>query len=67
MQSNVALSSADAELNATVKGLSEMVGCYNLIKEILLDSPTVSICVDASACKRMLLRHGTGKVKHLSV
>ena len=50
-----------------MKGLSEMVGYYNLIKEIMLDSPTVSICVDASACKGMLLRHGTGKVKHLSV
>ena len=67
MQSNVALSSAEAELNATVKGLGEMVGYYNLIEEIFLDSPTVSICVDASACKGMLLRHGTGKVKHLSV
>ena len=27
----------------------------------------MSICVDASACKGMLLRHGTGKVNLLSV
>ena len=39
MQSNVALSSAEAELNATVKGLSEMIGLYNLIAEILRVSP----------------------------
>ena len=25
------------------------------------------LCTDASACKGMLLRHGAGKVKHLSV
>ena len=27
---------------------------------------TIRIHVDASACKGMLLRHGTGKVKHLT-
>ena len=32
-QSNIALSSAEAELNATVKGLSELIGLHNLIEE----------------------------------
>ena len=66
-QSNVALSSAEAELNACVKGLSELIGIYNLINETLGFSPVLALCTDASACKGMLLRHGTGKVKHLSV
>ena len=66
-QSNVALSSAEAELNATVKGLSELVGLYNLIQETQRVSVNLVLCTDASACKGMLLRHGAGKVKHLSV
>ena len=66
-QSNIALSSAEAELNATVKGLSELIGLYNLIEETQKVSVNLVICTDASACKGMLLRHGTGKVKHLSV
>ena len=66
-QSNVALSSAEAELNATVKGLSEIVGLHNLIEETQKVSVNLVLCTDASACKGMLLRHGTGKVKHLSV
>ena len=67
MQSNVALSSAEAELNATVKGLSELIGVFNLIRETQKVEPNISLYTDASACKGMLLRHGSGKVKHLSV
>ena len=64
---NVALSSAEAELNATVKGLSELIGLNNLISETIHVKPTMTLCTDASSCKRMILRHGTGKVEHLSV
>ena len=66
-QSNVALSSAEAELNATVKGLSELIGLCHLIEETQKVTVNLILCTDASACKGMLLRHGTGKVKHLSV
>ena len=66
-QSNIALSSGEAELNAAVKGLSETIGLYNLISETWGVTPTAGLCVDASACKGMVLRHGSGKVKHLSV
>ena len=66
-QSNIALSSGEAELNAAVKGLSETIGLYNLIAETWRVTPSVALCVDASACKGMVLRHGSGKVKHLSV
>ena len=66
-QSNVALSSAEAELNATVKGLSELIGLYHLIEETQRVTVKLVLRTDASACKGMLLRHGAGKVKHLSV
>ena len=66
-QSNVALSSAEAELNATVKGLSELIALYHLIEETQRVTVRLAIHTDASACKGMLLRHGAGKVKHLSV
>ena len=66
-QSNVALSSAEAELNATVKGLSELIGLCHLIEEAQRVSVKLVLRTDASACKGMLLRHGAGKVKHLSV
>ena len=67
MQANVALSSAEAELNATVKGLSELIGLNNLISDTMHVKPTMTLCTDASACRGMILRHWTGKVKHLSV
>ena len=57
-QSNVALSSAEAELNATVKGLSELIGLYHLIEETQKVPVNFVLCTDASACKGMLLRHG---------
>ena len=66
-QSRVALSSAEAELNATVKGLSELIGLYHLIEETQQVTVNLVLRTDASACKGMLLRHGAGKVKHLSV
>ena len=67
LQSNIALSSGEAELNATVKGLSEVIGLYNLIEETMKVKPQISLFPDASACKGMLLRHGAGRIKHLSV
>ena len=66
-QSNVALSSAEAELNATVKGLSELIGLCHLIEETQKMTVKLVLLTDASACKGMLLRHGAGKVKHLAV
>ena len=73
-QSNIALSSGEAELNAAVKNLSEMLGLRELIMEMHTTadgavradggdvsarsslSPSLALCVDASACKGMLLR-----------
>ena len=65
-QSNIALSSGEAELNATVKGLSEGLGIWQLIQELWTNEALINLKVDSSACRGMLLRHGSGRVKHLS-
>ena len=64
----MALSSGEAELNASVNSLSETIGLKLLMEETLnaLRVVPVSLHVDASACKGMLLRHGSGRVKHLA-
>lgn len=66
MQANVALSSGEAELNSAVKGISEAIGLKELLEEMVDVSPEITLHVDASACRGMLLRQGAGKVKHLT-
>ena len=64
MQSSVALSSGEAELNAAVKGISEGIRIYGLCNE--LKWPVgMKLGTDATVCKSILLRHGVGKIKHL--
>jgi hypothetical protein len=66
VQSNIALSSGEAELNAAVKAISEAIGVKELMKEILGIDVKIRLNVDASACRGILLRQGAGKVKHLA-
>ena len=65
LQGNVALSSGEAELNAAVKGVSEVIGIQEISREFGYEVK-VSISTDASVCKSILLRHGAGKIKHLT-
>lgn len=68
-QQNVALSSGEAELNAAVKGLSEGIAVVELLRETVscgLPALSFSLCVDASACRGILLRQGTWKIKRLA-
>lgn len=65
MQGTIALSSGEAELNAAVKGMSEGIGVLELSAEIGMNLK-MSISTDASVCKSILLRHGSGRIKHLS-
>jgi hypothetical protein len=67
LQSNVALSSGEAELNGAVKAMSEGLGALHLIRELVGEECRVSLCTDASACKGILLRQGSGRIKHLDV
>ena len=65
-QSNIALSNGEAELNGSVKAMSECLSVMNLWEELFQQKLPAILHVDSSACKGMLLRAGTGKVKHLS-
>ena len=65
-QQLVALSSAEAELNASIKAAIEGLGLRNLAQELGND---ITVCLrgDSSANDGILKRSGAGKVKHLSV
>ena len=66
-QLNVAMSSGEAEMNAAVKALSEMIGLHVLLSELSEARAILTLHTDSSACKGMLLRQGSGRVKHLAV
>ena len=65
-QQLVALSSAEAELNASVKAAQEGLSLKHLAEEFG-DQVFLRLCGDSSANDGILKRSGTGKVKHLSV
>ena len=65
-QQLIALSSAEAELNAPVKAGQEGIGIANLLLEFG-DARPVRLMGDSSANHGIITRQGTGKVKHLSV
>ena len=63
-QATVALSSAEAELNALVKAISETLGIKNMMKFAGVEL-TAEVFTDSSAAKGIVHRTGCGKVKHL--
>ena len=63
-QATIALSSAEAELNAAVKAIGETLGLKHMMEEMGKQS-VISVSIDSSAAKGMLSRVGCGKVKHL--
>ena len=67
MQDTIALSSAEAELKATCKGLSETLGLRELAEFVTGQPCAVEHLTDASACLDILKRSGAGRIKHLTV
>ena len=67
MQDTIALSSAEAELKATCKGLSETLGLRELAEFVTGQPRAVEHLTDASACLGILKRSGAGRIKHLTV
>ena len=65
-QQLIALSSAEAELNAAIKAGQEGLALKHLAEE-LGDTCWVQVLGDSSAADGIVKRSGTGKVKHLSV
>ena len=63
-QATIALSVAEAELNALIKAAVEATGASNLGHD--LDMPrSMRILTDSNSAKGICQRQGTGKVKHL--
>ena len=48
----------------SIKQIGPLAKCPSEVFNVV---PCLKLCTDASACRGMLLRHGAGKVKHLSV
>ena len=67
MQDTIALSSGEAELKATCKGLTEALGLREMVEFLFKRSCHLTHATDASACVGMLRRAGAGRVKHLTV
>ena len=64
-QTSVALSSAESELYASVKGGSESLGMMTLMEDFGR-SLTTKLHMDASAAIGIAQRQGVGKIRHLS-
>ena len=67
MQDSIALSSAEAELKASCKGVQEALGLRAAL-EFLDGKPlTLDHFTDASAAHAIIKRRGAGAIKHLTV
>ena len=64
-QSVVALSSAEAELNAIVKAMTETLGLIHMMQGCGEKIITAEVLTDSSAANGIVHRQGSGKVKHL--
>ena len=65
-QANVALSSGEAELNASLKGGVELKGAQILLAE-MRRVKSARLKGDSAACTGILSREGAGKMKHVQV
>jgi hypothetical protein len=63
-QPTIALSSAEAELAAIVRGASEALGMRSLMRDLHRET-SVQIWADASAAIGIVRRSGVGRVRHL--
>ena len=66
VQSNVPLRSGEAQVNAAVKGVSELIGMIELHRELQDENIFSHVFQEATACKGMLLKNGAEEVKHLT-
>ena len=66
LQSTIALSSCEAELNASVKGASEGLNAQGIAQDFGYD-PNLEIQTDASAARGVIMRQGVGMIRHLHI
>ena len=68
IQPSIAYSSGEAELFSGNVGLSRSIGHWNTLRELRGNTwGNLRHHVDASACKAILMRKGSGSIKHLEV
>ena len=65
-QSNIALSSGEAEYYGLVQGASAALGIRSMLREVGVDA-RIRVSTDASAAKGIASRRGLGKVRHIEV
>ena len=64
----IALSIGEGEVNACVKGVSEGIGVHELLVEMGIPVDLkLELQTDSSAAKGTITRHGSGKIKHLTI
>ena len=66
-QDRIAVSSAEAELKAACKGVSELLLLSNIAKHLTGREITLTHSLDASACRGVMFREGAGPIKHLDI
>ena len=66
-QTVVATSSSETEYYGTVKGACEGLGVASLHRELTGLQAQLHVSADSSAARRMAMRRGIGKVRHLEV
>ena len=64
-QSTIALSSAESEFYATLKGAQEALGMSAMFSEMGKKNMKIRVLVDASAALGVAQRQGLGKLRHL--
>ena len=67
IQESIALSSGEAELKATCRGLAEAFGIREVIQFLTGTECRLDHFTDSSAAFGVLKRRGAGAIKHLSV
>ena len=66
-ETTIAVSVAEAELNATVKGVVEVIGLSNIMRAVDMNTEHTEVKKDSSSAKGIAMRSGCGNVKHLEV
>ena len=66
-QDRIALSTAEAELKSSCKGIAELIGLKNIWKFLTGRAPTLEHRIDASATEKFVQRQGNGTMKHLDI
>ncbi len=66
LQARIALSSCEADLNASLKGPIEGLNAQRIANDFG-DGPSLELKTDASVARCVISRHGVGKIRHVHV